>query len=67
MPDVAATVGFVWAGLMFVSAAVNAFIALACSVTTWALVMPIFGIASKVMVFLSGFAAMRARHAGLRA
>jgi intracellular septation protein A len=59
VPDVATTVGFVWAGLMFVSAAVNAFVALACSLETWALVMPIFGIVSKVVVFLGGFAALR--------
>jgi intracellular septation protein len=59
VPDVAVVVGYVWAGLMFVSAAVNAFVALACSVVTWALVMPIFGIVSKVTVFLAGFAAMR--------
>jgi hypothetical protein len=57
--DVAVIVGFVWAGLMFVSAGVNAFVALACSVPTWAMVMPIFGIVSKVTVFLSGFAAIR--------
>jgi intracellular septation protein len=59
VPDVAVVVGFVWAGLMFVSAAMNAFVALTCSVATWALVMPIFGIVSKVVVFLFGFAAMR--------
>jgi intracellular septation protein len=59
VPDVAVVVGFVWAGLMFVSATVNAFVALTCNVATWALVMPIFGIVSKVMVFLIGFAAMR--------
>jgi intracellular septation protein A len=59
VPDVAVVVGFVWAGLMFVSAAVNAFVALTCSVATWALVMPIFGIVSKVTVFIIGFAAMR--------
>jgi intracellular septation protein len=59
IPDVAVVVGFVWAGLMFVSAAVNAFVALTCSVATWALVMPIFGIVSKVVVFLFGFAVMR--------
>jgi intracellular septation protein len=59
VPDVSVVVGYVWAGLMFVSAAVNAFVALACSVATWALVMPIFGIVSKVTVFLAGFAAMR--------
>jgi intracellular septation protein A len=57
--DVAVIVGFVWAGLMFVSAGVNAFVALAWSVPTWAMVMPIFGIVSKVAVFLSGFAAIR--------
>jgi len=57
--DVAVIVGFVWAGLMFLSAAVNAFVALAASVQTWAVVVPIFGIVSKVIVFLFGFAAIR--------
>ena len=56
--DVAVVYGFVWAGLMFVSAVVNAFVALTCSITTWAFTMPIFGIASKVVVFLGGYAAM---------
>ena len=59
VPDVAVVVGFVWAGLMFVSAMVNAFVALTCSVATWALVMPIFGIVSKLTVFVIGFAALR--------
>jgi intracellular septation protein A len=59
MPDVAALVGYAWAALMFVSAIVNAFVALTCSVTTWALVMPIFGLVSKLVLFLVGFAAMR--------
>ena len=59
VPDVAAVVGFAWAGLMFASAAVNAFVALTCSIETWAVVMPIFAIVSKVVVFLAGFAAMR--------
>lgn len=70
VPDVAAVVGFLWAGLMFASAVVNAFVALTFSVATWALVMPIFGIVSKTVMFLIGFAAMRfhrqtarARHA----
>lgn len=56
--DVAVVYGFVWAGLMFVSAAANAFVALTCSITTWAFTMPIFGIVSKVAVFLGGYAAM---------
>jgi intracellular septation protein len=59
VPDVAVIVGFVWSGLMFLSAMVNAFVALTCSVATWALVMPIFGIVSKLAVFVIGFAAMR--------
>ena len=59
-PDVAVVVGYVWAGLMFVSAAVNAFVALTCNVATWALTMPIFAISSKIAVFLFGFTAIRA-------
>lgn len=59
VPDVATIVGFAWAGLMFVSAAVNAFVALTCSLETWALIMPIYGIVSKMVVFLAGFAAIR--------
>ncbi|HLG84418.1 MAG TPA: septation protein IspZ [Bradyrhizobium sp.] len=58
-PDVAVIVGFVWAGLMFVSAAVNAVVALACSLSTWAMVMPLYGIVSKLVVFGGGFLALR--------
>ena len=59
VPDVAAVVGLMWAALMFASAAINAFVVLNYSVATWAMVMPVFGIASKLVVFLIGFAAMR--------
>ena len=59
IPDVAIVVGYVWAGLMFVSAMVNAFVALTFDVATWAMVMPIYGMVSKIVVFLGGFAAMR--------
>jgi len=59
VPDVATIVGVAWAGLMFASAAVNAFVALTCSLETWALIIPIYGIVSKVVVFLAGFAAIR--------
>ncbi|MBR0936944.1 inner membrane-spanning protein YciB [Bradyrhizobium jicamae] len=59
IPDVALVVGYVWAGLMFVSAMVNAFVALTCDVATWAMVMPVYGMVSKIVVFLGGFAAMR--------
>ena len=58
-PDIAVIVGFVWAGLMFLSAAVNVVVALAFSLHVWAVVMPVFGIVSKVTVFLGGFLALR--------
>lgn len=57
--DLAVVVGYVWASLMFVSAAVNALVAIACNMQTWAIVMPIFGIVSKVLVFVTGFLAIR--------
>ncbi|MCK1542512.1 septation protein IspZ [Bradyrhizobium sp. 179] len=57
--DVAVIVGFCWAGLMFVSAALNVFVALVWSVPVWAMVMPAFKIGSKVILFVVGFAAIR--------
>ena len=58
-PDVAVITGFAWAGLMFVSAAVNASVAIACSLSTWAMIMPVYGMVSKLAVFLGGFLAIR--------
>jgi intracellular septation protein len=58
-PDIAVLVGFLWSGLMFVSAVVNTFVALTCSVATWALLMPIFAASSKAAIFLFGFAIIR--------
>jgi len=59
VPDVTEIVGFAWSGLMFVSAAVNAFVALTRSVETWAVVMPIYGIVTKAAALLAGFVALR--------
>ncbi|MBV9563674.1 MAG: septation protein IspZ [Bradyrhizobium sp.] len=59
VPDIAAIVGLLWAGLMFVSALVNAVVATSFDIATWALVMPVFGIVSKAIVFLLGFALLR--------
>jgi intracellular septation protein len=74
VPDVATVVGFLWAGLMFVSAAVNAFVALTCSVVTWAVVMPDFwhreqggGLPYRICRYAPHLQAPRARHAGPRA
>lgn len=58
-PDVATYVGFAWAGLMFLSAALNAFVAIAFDLSTWAVIMPAFGIGSKMVLMLAGFAAIR--------
>jgi len=59
VPDVAVIVGFLWAGLMFASAAVNVFVALNYSIVTWAWFMPVFGIVSKIVMLLISFGAMR--------
>jgi intracellular septation protein len=58
-PDVATGVGFYWAALMFVSAAVNGYVALRRSVAEWAMFMPLFGLVSKTVVFVSGFLIIR--------
>ncbi|WFU08017.1 septation protein IspZ [Rhizobium sp. CB3090] len=58
-PDVATYVGFVWAGLMFVSGALNAFLGIEFDLHTWAVVMPAFGIVSKAVLMVAGFAAIR--------
>jgi intracellular septation protein len=57
--DVATLAGFLWAGLMFASAVVNVFVALNYSLTIWAWFMPLFGIVSKVTLFLISFTMMR--------
>ena len=59
VPDIAVIVGFLWAGLMFASAAVNVVVAFNFSVVTWAWFMPVFGIVSKIALFLISFAMMR--------
>jgi hypothetical protein len=58
-PDIVVIFGFVWAGLMFFSAALNIFVALRFSVVTWASSMSIYAIVSKLGLFLIQYAAMR--------
>jgi hypothetical protein len=60
VPDVAVIFGFVWAGLMFASAALNLIVALNCSVATWATVMSVYGPVSKLALFAVQYATMRA-------
>jgi intracellular septation protein A len=57
--DIAHCLGFAWAGLMFITAILNACLAMNAEFATWALTMAIFGIASKAILFIVGFAAIR--------
>jgi len=59
VPDIAVIVGYAWSGLMFFSAALNLIVALNFSVVTWSLTMSIYGIVSKALMFLIGYAVMR--------
>ncbi|MDN3276737.1 septation protein IspZ [Frankia sp. RB7] len=59
VPDIAIIVGYAWSGLMFVSAALNVIVALNVDVGTWSVTMSVYGIVSKVLMFLIGYTAMR--------
>ena len=59
IPDIAVIFGYVWSGLMFFSAALNVIVALNFSVVTWSVTMSIYGIVSKLVLFLIGYATMR--------
>jgi intracellular septation protein len=59
VPDVAIVFGFVWSGLMFLTAGLNIVIALNYDALTWGKIMSIFGIASMAGLFLIQFAIMR--------
>jgi intracellular septation protein len=57
--DLAWLFGFIWAGLMFLSAALNIGLALMLDPVSWSAAMSIWGIASKVALFLIQYATMR--------
>lgn len=59
VPDIAYVFGFAWAGLMFVSAALNLTLALALDPVSWATTMSAWGIASKTVLFCLQFVLMR--------
>jgi intracellular septation protein len=59
VPDVAVILGFAWAGLMFISAALNVVVALNFRVAAWSAFMSVFGIVSKLGLFLIGYAVLR--------
>jgi len=66
VPDIAVIVGYAWSALMFFSAALNLIVALNFSVVTWSVTMSIYGIVSKVVMFLIGYAVMRSVGAARR-
>lgn len=51
LPDLAVAFGYVWAGLMFLSAALNLILALKLSLTAWGTIMSLWAIVSKVTLF----------------
>jgi intracellular septation protein len=59
VPDLGILFGYVWAGLMFFSAALNIALALSLDVTTWAAVKSVWAIGSKVCLFLIQYAIMK--------
>lgn len=60
VPDIARLFGFVWAGLMFGSAALNLVLAMVLDPVAWSAAMSIWGLASKVVLFAVQFVTMRA-------
>jgi intracellular septation protein len=60
VPDMAIGFGYVWAGLMFVTALLNIALALSTSIAVWGSVMTIWGIASKFGLFALQYAVMKA-------
>jgi intracellular septation protein len=59
VPDVAIVFGYAWAGLMFLSAALNLIAATSLSVAAWAAFMSVWAVGSKVALFLISYATMR--------
>jgi intracellular septation protein A len=59
VPDLGITFGYVWAGLMFFSAALNLVLALTLDAATWAAVKSVWAIGSKVGLFGIQYAIMK--------
>lgn len=59
VPDIGVIFGFIWAGLMFVSAAVNVATALTMSVIGWTAFMSTYALGTKLSLFLVQYGTMR--------
>jgi intracellular septation protein len=60
VPDLAITFGYVWAGLMFFSAALNVVVAQHTSVLAWGAFMSVYAIVSKMTLFALQYGVMKA-------
>ena len=59
VPDLVTAFGYVWAGLMFLSALVNLALVTTFGVVAWGLWLTAWGTASKAVLFLFQYAVMR--------
>lgn len=59
VPDLGIRFGYVWAGLMFFSAAINIPLALALDPATWAAAKSVWAVGSKVALFLIQYVVMK--------
>jgi intracellular septation protein A len=59
VPDLVVTFGYVWAGMMALSALLNLVLALNFSVMIWSSVMSVWGIASTIALFLAQYGIMK--------
>ncbi|MCF8533140.1 MAG: septation protein IspZ [Reyranella sp.] len=64
VPDLGIVFGYIWAGLMFFSAALNLVLALSLDAATWAAVKSVWAITSKIALFGVQYAVMKS--AGVR-
>jgi intracellular septation protein A len=59
VPDLVVTFGYIWAGMMALSAVLNLVLALNFSVMIWSSVMSVWGIASTITLFLAQYGIMK--------
>ena len=59
VPDLVVTFGYIWAGMMALSAVLNLVLALNFSVMIWSSVMSVWGIASTIALFLAQYGIMK--------
>jgi len=59
LPDLGVAFGYVWAGLMFFSAALNLMLAFRLGVTDWGLAMSAWGLSSKTALFVIQYGVMK--------